>query len=134
MNGLDVGGPNGEAGSRQTRGATGPALLLIAVAILGWRAVTRPDVRVDRPAVPIASLRVDVNRASAAELALLPEIGPSMAETIIADRTARGGFASVEDLGRVRGIGPATIAALKPHATAGGTSVSAGEARRDGGR
>jgi competence protein ComEA len=49
---------------------------------------------------------LDLNRASAGELALLPGIGLRLAERIVADRQARGPFRSVQDLERVRGVGP----------------------------
>ncbi len=56
--------------------------------------------------------RVDLNRATPAELETLPQIGPALAARIVADREARGPFLHLEDLVRVKGIGPATIAAL----------------------
>ncbi len=49
--------------------------------------------------------RVNINRASAAELDTLPGVGPSTAEKIVADREANGPFATTEDLKRVSGIG-----------------------------
>lgn len=55
---------------------------------------------------------INVNTASAAELESLPGIGPAMANRIIAQRSAQP-FAKVEDLLRVRGIGPAKLAALR---------------------
>lgn len=48
---------------------------------------------------------VDLNSADVAALDALPGIGPSTAAKIIADREANGPFATVEDLGRVSGIG-----------------------------
>lgn len=61
---------------------------------------------------------IDVNRASAAELELLPGIGPGLAARIIEDRAQRGAFASVADLERVRGIGPRTVLRLDGFAVA----------------
>jgi competence protein ComEA len=49
--------------------------------------------------------KVDLNRASAAELDALPGIGPVLASRIVAYRDAHGGFGSVRDLRRVQGIG-----------------------------
>lgn len=49
--------------------------------------------------------KVNINRASAAELDALPGVGPSTAEKIVADREANGPFATTEDLKRVSGIG-----------------------------
>jgi competence ComEA-like helix-hairpin-helix protein len=63
--------------------------------------------------------RVDLNRATAAELETLPRIGPALAARIVADRSARGSFARIEDLDRVKGIGPAILAALADEVVAG---------------
>jgi competence ComEA-like helix-hairpin-helix protein len=52
--------------------------------------------------------RMDVNRASAAELELLPGVGPSLAKRLIEAREQRGPFRSLEELGRVRGMGAKT--------------------------
>jgi competence ComEA-like helix-hairpin-helix protein len=60
--------------------------------------------------------RVDLNSAGAAELTLLPGIGPRLAERIVADRTSRGRFESVDDLTRVNRIGQATVRRLRPFA------------------
>jgi competence protein ComEA len=65
------------------------------------------------PIDPARFGRVDLNRAGPEELESLPRIGPTLAGRIIEDRERRGPFASVEELARVRGIGPATIAALR---------------------
>lgn len=54
--------------------------------------------------------RVRLNRASQAELEALPGIGPKLAERILAGRP----YASVDDLDRVKGIGPATVRKLRP--------------------
>lgn len=56
---------------------------------------------------------VDINSANAAQLDALPGVGPATAARIVADRTANGRFASTDDLGRVPGIGPKKLDALK---------------------
>lgn len=53
---------------------------------------------------------ININTASAAELSQLPGIGATKAEAILADREANGPFATCNDLSRVAGIGPATVA------------------------
>jgi competence protein ComEA len=51
-------------------------------------------------------LPIDPNRAGAVSLACVPGIGPGLAAEVVADRERRGPFSSVDDLARVRGIGP----------------------------
>lgn len=55
---------------------------------------------------------LNVNRATAVELEGLPGIGPSLARRIVADREARGPFATLESLDRIPGIGPGLVARL----------------------
>ncbi|MBL8764430.1 MAG: helix-hairpin-helix domain-containing protein [Phycisphaerae bacterium] len=58
--------------------------------------------------------RVNLNTAGAAELELLPGIGPAMARRIIEHRGAHGPFRSMSDLDAVSGIGPAKLAKIEP--------------------
>lgn len=53
---------------------------------------------------------VHLNRASLAELERLPRVGPVMAARIVAARP----FRSLDDLDRIKGIGPATFRQLAP--------------------
>ena len=67
----------------------------------------------ERVHVPVArpadeDPRVSLNEASLLELQRLPGVGPALAERIVADRP----FHRVEDLVRVRGIGPVTYERL----------------------
>jgi len=55
-------------------------------------------------------LPLDPNRAAADELALVPGLSERLAAAVVADREERGPFASVDDLERVKGIGPARLA------------------------
>ncbi len=63
--------------------------------------------------------RVNVNTASREELETLPGIGPKTAQAIIEYRRARP-FGRIEDITRVRGIGPKTLERLRPLVTVGG--------------
>jgi competence protein ComEA len=60
---------------------------------------------------------VNINSATASQLDALPGIGPATAQAIVSDREQHGPFASVDDLARVRGIGPAKLAQLRPLVT-----------------
>src|SRR5690606_11091785 len=59
--------------------------------------------------------RLILNEANAAELDRLPGIGKKRAEDIVALRTRMKRFKRLEDLLRVRGIGPRSQVGLKEH-------------------
>ena len=65
------------------------------------------------PGTGSSSGLVNINTGSAAELQTLSGIGPSMAQSIIDERTQNGAFASVDDLMRVSGIGEKKLAKIK---------------------
>lgn len=65
------------------------------------------------PGAGSSSGLVNINTASAVELQTLSGIGPSMAQSIIDERTKNGAFASVDDLMRVSGIGEKKLAKIK---------------------
>lgn len=61
----------------------------------------------------VVSDLVNINTANAAELQTLTGVGPSMAQSIIDERTHNGPFTSIEDLMRVSGIGEKKFAKIK---------------------
>jgi len=58
--------------------------------------------------------RIDVNRASAGDLELLPGVGPTLAKRIVSHRATHGPFGRAEDLLQVHGIGQRTLERLAP--------------------
>ncbi|NMC44271.1 MAG: helix-hairpin-helix domain-containing protein [candidate division Zixibacteria bacterium] len=60
-------------------------------------------------------LVLDLNRAPADSLELIPGIGPVLAERIVSFRRQHGPFAAVESLTQVPGFGPAVMAGVKPY-------------------
>ena len=70
--------------------------------------------------VTMAFAKVNINTATADELAGLTGIGKVKAEAIVAYRTANGQFKSVEDLTKVTGIGDKTLEKLKADITIDG--------------
>ena len=74
---------------------------------------TQPDVSTTtKPLYPI-----NINTATAEELDLLPDIGPSRAKAIIDYRTEYGPFTCVDDLLYVTGIGEKILAKIRPYIT-----------------
>jgi competence protein ComEA len=70
------------------------------------------------------SRMVNVNSADASQLALLPRVGPSVAQRIVDYRKQNGPFKKPEDLMLVQGIGEKTFQLLKPYvAIAGETTL-----------
>jgi competence protein ComEA len=63
---------------------------------------------------PSADSRLDLNTATAAQLELLPRIGPALARRIVEFRDARGPFTSIDQLDEVQGIGPRTLELVAP--------------------
>lgn len=60
-------------------------------------------------------LTIDLNEASLAELANLPGIGPSLAETILEQRDRLGGFRTAADLEAIPGVGPKKLQVLRAY-------------------
>ena len=61
-----------------------------------------------------AAAPVNLNTATAAQIATLPGIGPKAAERIIEYRQKNGGFKKIEELMNVKGIGEKSFLKLKP--------------------
>ena len=96
---------------------------MLALIALATRAHEPPPAPPQPPAVirespAAAALRrgepIDVNTASAADLELLPRVGPALAARIVADRERNGRFTHLDELDRVSGIGPRTVQRLAP--------------------
>ena len=60
---------------------------------------------------------MNLNTADAAALDELPGVGPVTAAAILSWRSAHGPFTAVDQLAEVDGIGPATLARLRPLVT-----------------
>ena len=66
---------------------------------------------------------VNVNEASASQLALLPRVGPSLSARIIEFRKESGKFKEPADLMLVRGIGEKTFELMKPYVAISGETT-----------
>lgn len=69
----------------------------------------------DKSVTPPTTL--DINKASAVEFELLPDIGPALAKRIVDYRDQHGAFKSIEALREVKGIGPKTLSKIRSYLT-----------------
>ena len=67
---------------------------------------------------------VDLDRATAGEIDVLPWVGPALAGRIVANRDSFGPYGSLEALGRVKGVGSATRKRLAALVTFSGVPSS----------
>lgn len=58
---------------------------------------------------------IDINTAELADWERLPRIGPKTAQAILDKRVELGGFSSIDDLLKVKGIGKKTFDNIKPY-------------------
>jgi competence protein ComEA len=65
---------------------------------------------------------LNLNTATADQLAQLPGIGPKTAQAIVDFRKASGPFRRVEDLLAIRGISRRKLEAIRPYVTVGASS------------
>ena len=76
----------------------------------------------EKTAAPAGTLlqaegRISINTADEKALDSLPGIGPAMAKRIVEYRQQQGAFEQLEDLKKVRGLGPAKYEKLKDKIT-----------------
>ena len=69
------------------------------------------------PDDPRLEIRLDLNRATPADLETLPGVGASLAARIDAYRSVNGPFRSVDELRKIPGFGEKLVAALRPFVT-----------------
>ena len=111
--------PSGELFLRRRDQACVAVFLLVALAALGGHWFFRGGHRgelVDIESAPrqSVSFRLNVNQAEWPEWSLLPGIGETLAKRIVASRRADGSYHRHQDLLRVKGIGPRTLANIRP--------------------
>lgn len=80
---------------------------------------TLPEAKADTAAsspepTEAAKERLSINTATQSELESLPGIGPAYARRIIAYRKENGGFTSIEELKKIKGIAQKRLDNLKP--------------------
>jgi competence protein ComEA len=90
------------------------AILGIAVSATTASAQSKSTTAKTATAVATAAAPVNLNTASAEQLATIPGVGPKMAERIVDYRQKNGGFKKVEDLMNVSGVGEKSFLKIKP--------------------
>ena len=95
-------------------------VILVAAMAVGlfsavWLA-RREQGRAGAGAIPA---RLDLNRATAAELEALPGMTPRQAAQIVHHRRSKGAFTRLEDLAAVSGVGAEEIELWAPYVRAG---------------
>ena len=71
------------------------------------------------PFIVYGGEKIDINNATVEELMKLPGIGAVTAERIVEYRETKGGFKSIEEIKKVKGIGSAKFNKIKDMVTAG---------------
>ncbi len=99
--------------------------LLVAYWMQMYAVGGRP-LEIDRLPESRFEYRVDINRATWVEWAQLDGIGETLAHRIVEDRERRGPFRSIEDVSRVKGIGPKKMDQVRPWLEIGESKVSGG--------
>ena len=101
--------------------ALAAGLLLFSAASL------RADTTTAGPAAPGG--KVNINAASASQIAMLPRIGEKVAVRVVDYRKAHGPFAKPENLMEVKGIGEKLFLTLKPYLAVSGPTTLAAKVR-----
>jgi competence protein ComEA len=95
---------------------------LMLVTTLALITVVTPSI----PAVGADGKLININTASAAELAEVNGIGGAKAKAIVEYREKSGPFKSVDDLQNVKGIGEKLLARVRSQITVGASAETAG--------
>jgi len=89
--------------------------IVLCVAMVSLRAGHILRWEVISPAPQELKLKIDVNAASRAELALLPGIGPALSQRIVEHRDRHGPFHKLQEIDAVHGIGQKTLIRIAPY-------------------
>ena len=103
------------------------ACLMVAAAVIAFRTPPAEQKSALEPRRPVPNRKaaevstrptqlqgpVSINSAGQAELESLPGIGPDLAHEIVQDRIRNGPFTSVDQLQRVKGIGPRKLEQIR---------------------
>ena len=85
--------------------------VMLAVTLVSWKKRAMP---VGSMPYTDAAYRLDLNAAARDEFQMLPGVGPVMAARIVSHRHEFGGFANVEELDHIHGVGLRTLERIRP--------------------
>lgn len=101
---------------------------LLAAAVLAL-AGAAAALAADSQEAAASDKKVNINQASAAQLAFLPRVGAKAAERIVEYRKAHGSFGQAEELMEVKGVGEKLFTQLKPYVTLTGPTTLTAKVR-----
>jgi len=105
-----------------------PIVRALVVPVLGLSLsgiAAHPALAEGEGGAPAAHKVVNINQASADELARLPRVGSKLAGRIVEHRSQHGAFKRPEDLMQVKGVGEKFFTTLKPYLTVSGPTTLA---------
>lgn len=96
-------------------------VLLAALALAGTSALAQSVAKPAKAAKPAAAAAstetINLNTATAAQIATLPGIGPKTADLVVQYRQKNGPFKKIEEIMNVRGVGEKSFLKLKSRLT-----------------
>ena len=104
-------------------------LALAAGLLLLTAAYVHADTTATATAPAVPGGKVNINSASASQIAMLPRIGEKVAIRVLDYRKAHGPFAKPESLMEVKGIGEKLFLTLKPYLAVSGPTTLAAKVR-----
>jgi len=132
------GGTDLDRSQRLALAVLGMALLGACLVALHRRGSDIASAAAEDEPLAVPSYRVNVNEAGWAVLCLVPGIGETLSQRIVAYREANGAYRSLNELVGVSGIGRAKLREMAPFLTLGGVpgngaTASPGQRRSHGG-
>ena len=118
---------HGQSPSASRRVRAGRLLILSAGVLFAIAASLHADAASPSPAAPAG--KVNINQASAEQIAMLPRIGAKVATRVLDYRKSHGPFAKPENLMEVKGIGEKLFLTLKPYVAVSGPTTLAAKVR-----
>lgn len=97
--------------------AISSGVIIVLLLLAHWGRVIgggAPAVEIERLETAENRFQLDINRATWVEWMQLEGVGETLSRRIVEDREQNGPFASIDDIQRVRGIGPKTLEELRP--------------------